>query len=84
MRLVRYQGLRDIWGCRDCGAETPLLDCPCCERRGVHLARRNAGGNTWECLFCGNRRQQCRHCGKGWVAAVAAAPAVCSHCAESA
>ena len=81
MRLVRYQGSREIWACRDCAAETPLLDCHCCERRGVHLTAMPAGAeNIWDCAFCGNRKRQCAHCGKGWVMAQASGRNSCSHC----
>jgi len=81
MRLVRYQGNREIWACRDCAAETPLLDCHCCERRGVHLAVAQPDAeNLWDCTFCGNRKRQCGHCGKGWMVAAARVLPTCSQC----
>jgi hypothetical protein len=81
MRLLRYQGSREIWACRACGAETPLLDCHCCERRGVHLAVVRAGFEpVWDCDFCGNRKRQCAQCGKGWMTNRSEGPAVCSSC----
>lgn len=68
MRLTRYQGHLEIWACRACAAETPLLDCHCCERRGVHLQHENpAGANDWGCAFCGHHKRQCGACGRGWL-----------------
>lgn len=85
MRLVRYQGSVEIWACRACGAETPLLDCHCCERRGVHLAMTLPGGeNVWDCASCGNRKRQCVRCAKGWIVALGGESGTCSHCGEPA
>jgi len=81
MRLTRFRGNLEIWSCRTCGAETPLLDCLCCERRGVHLQRENsASGNEWCCSFCGNQLRQCGVCALGWLQDNGRGACACTRC----
>lgn len=68
MRLVRFEDRQEVFSCRNCKAETLLLDCHLCERRSVrrlpdsdnHIAR-------WACHRCRITKHKCPSCNKGWV-----------------
>jgi hypothetical protein len=67
-RFKRYDKNLEIWGCADCGNESPMLDCHCCERREVSQSGENEHGvHTWTCNYCGFAKLQCPNCHKGWL-----------------
>lgn len=66
MRLVRFEGSREIWQCRQCGEESRVLDCPLCEQRAVRRCSPRGGRERWACSRCQVNQYPCRHCGCGW------------------
>ncbi len=68
MRLLRYQGEREIWACSQCGEESMLLDCHLCERRGVRRAgQTDQQVEWWACHRCEVPQYRCPDCGKSWL-----------------
>lgn len=81
MRLLRYQGEREIWACQDCGEESMLLDCHLCERRGVRRAgQTDQQVEWWACHRCEVPQYRCPACGKGWLHPGDSGEWTCGHC----
>lgn len=67
-RLRRFDGSRDIWGCPHCNAESAMLDCHLCERRGViRQGTGPTGGEIWACHRCQVPQYRCLGCGLRWL-----------------
>lgn len=80
LRLLRFEGSRGIWACRQCGYETRLLDCHTCERTLIRRLGRNAAGcGVWACVNCRQPKLACPHCAAGWLEA-AGNGLRCAHC----
>ena len=68
MRLVRFQQRREVYGCRQCGVESLVLDCHYCERRTVRqLVDSPTGVARWACYQCQVVQHKCPACHQGWV-----------------
>ncbi|ROS01158.1 hypothetical protein EDC56_1586 [Sinobacterium caligoides] len=68
VRLVRYQAGLEVWACRQCDYESPVLDCHTCERRLVRKQGNNSAGHElWSCYNCAKPKLKCPSCRRGWV-----------------
>jgi transposase-like protein len=68
MRLIRFQQRHEVYGCRQCGVESLLLDCHYCERRSVRqLPDSVASIARWACHQCQIVQYKCPACDRGWV-----------------
>lgn len=67
LRLVRFEAGRDIWRCRECGAESLVLDCSLCEQRTLRRVRGGQGPERWACSRCQVEQYRCPHCPTGWM-----------------
>ena len=85
MRLVRFENRQEVYACRQCHAESLLLDCHYCERRTVRQLADAQGVQRWACHRCQVTQYKCPSCNSGWVIAQAALNAgksgfSCGHC----
>ncbi|WP_101759408.1 hypothetical protein [Oceanicoccus sp. KOV_DT_Chl] len=72
MRLVRFDRRQEVFACRQCQAETLLLDCHYCERRTVRRLVDSSGGVArWSCHRCEVVMHKCPNClqrqQQGWI-----------------